>query len=222
MSSSINPYSDPNADDDLFEEKPDGHATGNSQTAKNFEIRGPGGEHLPADLEQALANYLGMHITGRQARSSQALEFRAMSEMLEYFSEMYALKHEETVSLATAELIDEMTEGRLTLYHRYHEARRKIISCHIVKKAGSKMLAVMDPESDRAHMDEIHAILTVYMDLLDFCLARSVQQYRTMSEVLEREVDEGLVEGGLITKRSRWEYYAMGCPPAEEDADGWI
>lgn len=222
MSSSINPYSDPNADDDLFDDGPDGNAVGNSQTAKNFSIRGPQGEHLPAELEEALAQYLGIVISGRQARSNQKLEFRAMSEMLEYFSEMYALKHEETVSMATAELIDEITEGRLTQYHRYHEARRKIISCHIVKKAGSKMLAVMDPDSDRQHMDEVHAILTVYMDLLDFCLARAVQQYKTMSEVLEKELDQQLIEGGLITKRSRWEYYAMGCPPAEEDQDGWI
>jgi hypothetical protein len=204
-------YSD---DDDLLEEQYERKRQ--AAERKSLNIRGPGGEKLPDELNQALADYIDN--TRASAEAVTPIEFRATASMLDYFSRMDSFLRPGPAMLAMCEILDEMTEGYFYTLVRYHETRRVIMWTKNNIASVRQIMSIIDIAAEHAtYIKEIWLFFDIYLDYLYFTYESAVAMYRELSEWCGKEVDETFIETGYVSERSYWERAVFGSPLAYKD-----
>jgi hypothetical protein len=157
-----------------------------------------------------------------------------MSAMLEGFSRVTTMKEENAVLAALADVVDEISNGAVSTRFEYYNAKRKLITSHIIKAYLNSMINLIEsslgsPESDTVvsiatedgtsaeNMEEVLGFMRVFKDLIDFLSANAERQYRRACDLANEPVDENLILNGILSERSWWERWAMNKPPAEAD-----
>lgn len=211
---SINPIYAGDDDDDLLEEQYERKRK--SAERKSLDIRGPGGEKLPDELNQALSEYIDN--TRASAEAATPIEFRAAASMLDYFSKMEYFLKPGPAMLAMCELLDEITEGYFTTLMRYHESRRTIMWTKRNITGVRQLMSIIELAAPSAtYIKEIYLFFDIYLDYVYFTYESAVADYRELSEWVGKEVDENFIETGYVSERSAFERAVFGSPLAYKD-----
>lgn len=179
------------------------------------DLRGPNGQELPKDLRRALGEY--MDDSRADAEEATPIEFRALAAVLDQWANFSTYQRPGAVLVAVCEMLDEMTEGALTNLALYHEARRTIIATRVNIRNLRLFMMIFDPKNTEHHIDELWQFLDIYLDYTYFTHEEAANEYRRLSELCNREVDENFIATGIISQRSYWERQAFGAPPAYEE-----
>lgn len=179
------------------------------------DLRGPNGQELPKDLRLALSEY--MDDSRADAEAATPVEFRALAAVLDSWATLSQHQKAGGVLVAVCELLDEITEGALSNLALYHEARRTIIYTQLNIRNLRLFMTIFDPKNTEHHIDELWQFLDIYLDYTYFTYENAVGEYRRLSDVCNREVDESFIETGIISQRSYWDRFAFGGPPAYEE-----
>lgn len=179
------------------------------------EIRGPNGEKLPEELQKALAEYIDT--SREEAEAATPIEFRAIAGMIDQWAKMHDYQKPGAVMMAMCELLDDMTDGALSNLAQYHEARRRILYTRVTIRNIRIIMSIINPDDKARYMDELYEFLDIYLDYIYFIREGAIHDYRKLAELTGKEVDEGLIETGIITSRNYWERHVFGSPPAFED-----
>ena len=189
-----NPYLD-DSDDDLLKEADKKTAkTSGAGISDNIrvEVVGMNGQ-MPAELQAALANYFAGYMISPTAGDAVPLILRAIPSTYEYLTEITRWRENGPLLNAVADLLNEMTEGRLLLIYQLKEAERKIHSTHKVKKYINFFLTGEATQDAQEFQAEIQSYFKSMGSIVNFVQSRAVNLYYDLCAKLGREPDEGLV-----------------------------
>lgn len=211
-----NPYLSDDDDEDLLgDEAPKtSPARGNTRV----EFRGPGGEQLSPELQKALGEYFKDYQPNMKGIDIIPGIMGAISGMYEYFADITKYRQNGPLVAAMAEIMDEVTNGRLNMIYMLKEAERKIVSIHTVKRHIN--LFLMSRQADAVQNEVAHEMMAYFASLgklCDFIQGRAVKLYYDLCAKLEREPDEVMVESGFYTTVDTYTRASLGNPPAKKE-----
>lgn len=214
-----NPYLNDADDSDLFEEE------NPKEEKKRYVLRGPDGQELPPELQEKLSQYLDTYWDGMggNAISTIPSEFLAMGQLFSFFSQFVSYRETGALVLAVAEVLDEITDGKVTKTHKFHEAQRSILFTHSNLKVINMLIETLTPSSGSDgsswHWAELKLYLETYGDLVKFVQTKAQNTYLAMANELGKEVDQQFLDGGTKTSRTSLENITLGHPGADDHVD---
>jgi hypothetical protein len=213
-----NPYLNPDEDSDIL----NSHGDKKQVRRQYSSYQGRLDADLPDDLKEAITSYISndgeFDVDDIEIIvDSLPVEFRAMSTMYDYYSNYTRFKPDGPVIYAMAEILDEITDGRLSALADLRETERLIFSCHSLLRFMNLYLSWINPEEHRHYQNELFIYVDTFQNLLNYVLEKTIEQYRQHCKFLDKPVDEGLVESGVYTTRTRWCRDSMGRPTARGD-----
>lgn len=216
-----NPYL--NDDDDADILSPSTSEVAQSESGrKKLTIRGVEGEALPEDLKNAISNYVDTENTDFGVVVGQGLpvEFRSVAWIFDYFCEYSRTKTDGPVMLAVAEVLDQMSDGRVSMLARLYEAERRIMWTQGVKRVLNVFITGdIFKGSNNPYLGEITMYFETYGDVINFIYDTAVNEYRALSAKVGKEPDEEFIQTGILSERSLLKAMTMGYPYAQRDTD---
>lgn len=212
--SAANPYlSGDDDDDDLLADK--GASNGPTQFGNSG-----GGSGLAPELAKALKDYIGAYLPGfmPDALSNMPLAFRAVSGMLDFFTDFTRFKVDGPLIWAMAEVLDELSNGKVRLLYQLHECERQIMSTHSIQRI-MRRITEHPPKHIQEHQTEVSLYFEVFNDLINYTQDKATSLYYDLCEKLGREPDVVLVNEGFLSSRDTFARAAMLRPPAKSDSD---
>lgn len=206
----FNPYLDSN-DDDILEDDPpsfDESSVGN-HNASTRDLT-----ELPNVIKDSLEDIIGEH-DGKVAVSALQIDktFTIISGLLSFFSELADARQPETLTLAIADMLDEMTGGELSKRMMFHQSRRELIVFHALFVYVSSLQMALEKDSKPETLKSSQ-YCTFYKEFLQFSLDKATRNYTDLCAYYEMEPDASLIENGVITNRSIFEKVLFGPAPA--------
>ena len=213
---SINPYADPNADDDLFETAKPQAPTSNSSVVQYD-------SNLPKQVQKALSAFFKKTgLTNGMVKTTEVPhELKVLSDIVSGTGREAYYYADGPLIIAMAELLNESTNGLLEIVRQYHESRRVIIWAHATKRQFSFFSSVMNNLMEHTtleHAGKASLYSEIVLDFVEFKLDEAIFDYRKLSHELDRLVDEHFILTGRMTQRTEYDRVALGWPWAEADA----
>lgn len=212
---SINPFVDPNADDDLFE-------TAKPQNTSNSSVV-QYDANLPTQVQKALTSFFKKTgINNSVVKTTEVPhELKVLSDIVSGTGREAYFYGDGPLIIAMAELLNETSNGLLEVIRQYHESRRVIIWAHATKRQFNFFSHVMDHLLESGtieHAGKASLYSEIVLDFIEFKLDEAIFDYRNLSERLDRLVDEHFIITGRMTQRTEYDRVALGWPWAEADA----
>lgn len=208
---SANPYAHFEDDDELL-------GVNTAATQHNgavFELRGPHGEDLPEEMQEALQKYLGYSIPVRS--ETVPLIFRAITGVYDFFANFADYSTQGPLLAALAEVVDDLTDGKLGEVYNLIEAERKILYTWAIEKF---LIAILPEDGNwgkdlagDASNEEVAMYFETYLDAVRFVRSKASSIYYNLCSKLNRQPDEGLVNTGIYSKRDEIRYITLNKPP---------
>lgn len=189
-----------------------------AKNAKRSRIPKVSSSDMPQELQEALKDHIDSRIS--DIKNLTPIEYRAVSATVDSLSGATFNHRSHTQIAAVCDLLDEMTEGHLTLLSNYYENRRKIIVYKdLIKnlKLLVKFFGRKQETEEFAEWSHVAVLFDIYLDFCKFQLDQAVHKYRHFCHLLDRQVDETLIETGYLGERTAWDRLCTGYPPAWKD-----
>lgn len=206
MSAEVNPYKSHDDDADIL-----GDANG-SDTEVRWEIRGPNGEELPPELQEALKDYVGGMA---EAGASLPVAFKAVRGMYEFFANFRMFQDDGPLLLAVAEVLNEMSKGRVHDIWRIHECEREIMYSTTISNFLNRILSSISPEDE--YGNEIIFYFETAAEIAVFVRKYATDNYISLCDEAGLTPDPGLIEEGIYSKTNDFLKVALGNPFASDE-----
>jgi hypothetical protein len=136
----------------------------------------------------------------------------------------YSQFEEGALNVAMAELLDEMSKGRLTLMHKKVNAERMIIIAAGNGYLMSYMNKVLETMQERNFLigPFYKVFLSTNNEFNMFVKEKYVKIYSEICDELGVEKDSGLMEDGFYSDNSQFRKYGLNNPPHKNDNNSTI
>lgn len=205
MSAEVNPYRSPDDDSDILGDE------GSDQNTR-WEIRGPNGEELPRELQEALRDYVGGIA---EAANSLPAAFKAVRGMYEFFANFRTFQNEGPLILAVAEVLNELTKGKVHDIWRLHEYEREIMYSNTIAIFLNRIHSSIDPEDE--YGNELIFYFETAAEIAIFVKEKASADYMNLCEMIGMEPDQKLMEEGIYSKTNDFLKVALGHPFAMDE-----
>lgn len=206
----IDPLMDPEDNSDLINRA--------AKNAKRSRIENLSNSDMPEELKEALKDHIDARID--DAKNLTPIEYRAVSATVDNLTNISNNFTSESQLAAVCELLDEMSDGHLSVLSAYYESRRQIILYTDITanlRLLIKFLASEDKPFQSNNWSHIVVLFDIYLDFCQFQLTQAIEAYRHFCSLLDKEVDELFIETGFLSERTVWDRLCAKNPPAWKD-----
>lgn len=188
-----------------------------SQNAKRSRIDKISSSDMPEELREALQE----HIDGRvhDAKTLTPIEYRAVSSTIDAVTKHSSVERSHSQLAAVCEILDEMTEGIFSTLSAWYESRRVILVYRNIVRNVQVLVRFFELKGPEEGKDWSHIALLfdIYLDFYKFKFDQAVNNYKHYSVMLNKPIDEQLIETGYLSERTAWDRLCAGYPPAWKD-----
>lgn len=121
--------------------------------------------------------------------------------------------------VAMAELLDEMSDGKLKLYHQRLESERMIaVTASSIVIMGYMKALLEEVKKQGAMASPFYGIfLKVNVEFNEFLKNHYVEVYKEACAKLGADIDNELISTGVYSEQTQYRRYGMSSPPARND-----
>ena len=172
-------------------------------------VMGPNGSSMK--LPRALAHELDKLMGIDSNRLSQELE--AVIGMFGFFKDMTIFATDGALLAAVAQVLDNITDGQVTLHYELRESERILLYTHQIIRLQKKIMDIFKFEEADSILKKMRLYMLSFLSLTTHVHNKAIKSYNDTCAKLGKEPDTVLLETGSYGVRDMYAKIALLYPP---------